>query len=113
MGISPAIVQHRIHIIDEAIPTCDAQHRLDPKIKEVVQKEILKLLNNGIIYPIFDSSWVNPIHVVPKKFGLTVITYGANKLIPTCTQMGWNVCTDYRKLNVTTRKDHFPLPFID
>ena len=77
-----------------------------------MRDEILKLLDNGIIYPISDSSWVCPIHVVPKKSGLTVVKNDSNELIPTRTQMGWRVCIDYRKLNAATRKDHFPLPFI-
>ena len=55
-GISPSIVQHRIHLEEEAKPTREAQRRLNPAMKEVVKKEILKLLDNGIIYPISDSS---------------------------------------------------------
>ena len=112
-GISPALVQHRIHLIDDAKPFRDAQRRLNPKMKDAVRDEILKLLDNGIIYPISDSSWVSPIHVVPKKSGLTVVKNDSNELIPTRTQIGWRVFIDYRKLNAATRKDHFPLPFID
>ena len=41
---------------------------------EVVQKEILKWLEAGVIYPIADSKWVSPINVVPKKGGTTVVT---------------------------------------
>ena len=82
-------------------------------MKEVVKKEILKLLDNRIIYPISDSSWVSPIHVVPKKSGVTVVKNEANELIPTRTQTGWRVCIYYRKLNTVIRKDHFFLPFID
>ena len=109
-GISPSIVQHRIHLIDDAKPTRDTQRRLNPIMKEAVRGEILKCLDNGIIYPISDSQWVSPIHVVPKKSGITVIQNEANELIPTRTQTGWRVCIDYRKLNAVTRKDHFPLP---
>ena len=36
-----------------------------------------------------------------------------NELIPIRIVTGWRVCIDYRKLNSTTRKDHYPLPFID
>ena len=82
-------------------------------MKEVVRKEVLKWLNAGFIYAILDSSWVNPVHVVPQKGGFTVIIIVENELIPTRTVTGWSVCIDYRKLNSATRKDHFPLPFID
>ena len=51
--------------------------------------------------------------MVPKKGGFTVIRNEKNELIPTRTVTGWRVCIDYRKLNIATRKDHFPLPFID
>ncbi|KAH9782166.1 hypothetical protein KPL71_008774 [Citrus sinensis] len=82
-------------------------------MKEVVRTEVLKLLDAGIIYPISDSSWVSPVQVVPKKSGVTVVTNADNELIPTRVTTGWRVCIDYRKLNSVTRKDHFPLPFID
>ncbi|KAK8511445.1 hypothetical protein V6N12_038048 [Hibiscus sabdariffa] len=80
---------------------------------DVVKKEIQKLLDTDIIYPISNSDWVSPIHVVPKKTGVTVIENPQGKLIPARVQNGWRVCIDYRKLNSLTRKDHFPLPFID
>jgi hypothetical protein len=76
-------------------------------------KEILKVLEAGIIYPISDSKWVSPTQVVPKKSGLTVVKNEKGYLIPQRVPMGWWVCIDYRKLNAMTRKDHFPLPFID
>ena len=82
-------------------------------MKEVVRKEVLKWLNAGFIYAISNSFWVSPVHLVPKKGGFTVIRNEKNELIPTRTVTGWRVCIDYRKLNTVTRKDHFPLPFID
>ncbi|CAN6677893.1 unnamed protein product [Malus baccata var. baccata] len=82
-------------------------------MKEVVRKEILKLLDVGVIYPISDSKWVSSIQVVPKKTGITVVKNEDNELVPTRQTTGWRVCTDYRKLNSSTRKDHFPSPFID
>ena len=51
--------------------------------------------------------------MVPKKVGFTVLKNEENELIPTRIMTGWRVCIDYRKLNTTTRKDHYPLPFID
>ncbi|GKA68666.1 putative nucleotidyltransferase, ribonuclease H [Tanacetum coccineum] len=78
-----------------------------------VKNEIVKLLNSRLIYPILHSPWVSPIHVVPKKGGMTVVLNDNNELIPSRTVTGWCVCIDYRKLNDAMRKDHFPLPFIN
>ncbi|GKE02693.1 reverse transcriptase domain-containing protein [Tanacetum coccineum] len=89
------------------------QRRVNPKIHEVIKKEVLKLLDAGLIYLISDSPWVSPVHCVPKKGGFTVVENEENELIPTRLVTGWRVCIDYRKLNDATRKDHFPLPFMD
>ncbi|XP_020203761.1 uncharacterized protein LOC109789258 [Cajanus cajan] len=94
-------------------PVAQPQRRLNPTMKEVVKKEVQKLLEAGMIYPISDSAWVSPVQVVPKKGGMTVIHNEKNELIPTRTVTGWRMCIDYRKLNKATRKDHFPLPFMD
>ncbi|WVZ84304.1 hypothetical protein U9M48_031351 [Paspalum notatum var. saurae] len=94
-------------------PTREPQRRLNNAMREVVKKEVLKLLHAGIIYPVQDSEWVSPIQVVPKKGGMTVVKNQNNELIPQRTVTGWRMCIDYRKLNTATRKDHFPLPFID
>ncbi|GJU41524.1 reverse transcriptase domain-containing protein [Tanacetum coccineum] len=82
-------------------------------MQEVVKKEIVKLLDTGIIYLIADSPWVSPIHCVIKKGGITVVTNENDELVPTRTVTGFRVCIDYRKLNEATAKDHFPLPFMD
>ncbi|KAJ9555511.1 hypothetical protein OSB04_010125 [Centaurea solstitialis] len=112
-GISPSFCTHRILLNDEHASSIEHQRRLNPNMKEVVQKEVLKLLKSGIIYPISDSPWVSPVQVVPKKGGMTVIKNDRGELISTRPVTGWRMCIDYRKLNLATRKDHFPLPFID
>nr|GEW32642.1 reverse transcriptase domain-containing protein [Tanacetum cinerariifolium] len=89
------------------------QRRVNPKIYEVIKKEVLKFLDAELIYPISDSPWVSPVHCVPKKGGFTVFKNKENELIPTRLVTGWRVCIDYQKLNDTTYKDHFPLPFMD
>nr|XP_016451768.1 PREDICTED: uncharacterized protein LOC107776393 [Nicotiana tabacum] len=94
-------------------PSVEQQRRLNPIMKEVVRKEVIKWLDVGIVFPISDSKWVSPVQCVPKKGGMTVVVNDNNDLIPTRTVTGWRICIDYRKLNNATRKDHFPLPFID
>ncbi|GJT85187.1 reverse transcriptase domain-containing protein [Tanacetum coccineum] len=76
---------------------------------------IERLLNNDPFQlpPMDLNPWVSPIHCVPKKGGITVIANEDNELIPTRLVTGWRVCIDYQKLNEATRKDHFPLPFMD
>ena len=112
-GISPSTCMHRILLEEGAKSSRQPQRRLNPPMMDVVKKEILKLLEVGVIYPISDSSWVSPVQVVPKKTGITVVKNQNDELVPTRVQNGWRVCIDYRKLNAVTRKDHFPLPFID
>ena len=82
-------------------------------MKEVVRKEILKLLEAGIIYPVADSQWVSPVHCVPKKGGITVVPNDKDELIPQRIITGYRMAIDFRKLNKATKKDHYPLPFID
>ena len=84
-GISPTVCMHKILMEDNQKPVVQPQRRLNPAMKEVVRKEVVKLLDSGMIYPISDSSWVSPVHVVPKKGGTTVILNEKNELIPTRT----------------------------
>nr|GFA26139.1 DNA-directed DNA polymerase [Tanacetum cinerariifolium] len=112
-GIDLEFCSHKILLEEDYSPKVQSQRRVNPKIHDVIKKEVEKLLDAGLIYPISDSPWVSPIHCVPKKGGMTVIKNDENELIPTRLVTGWRVCIDYRKLNEATRKDHFPLPFMD
>ncbi|GJW69332.1 reverse transcriptase domain-containing protein, partial [Tanacetum coccineum] len=103
----------KILMEDDYKPTVQHQRRVNPKIHDVIKKEVEKLLDAGLIYPISDSPWVSLVHCIPKKGGFTVVINDENELIPTRLVMGWRVCIDYRKLNEATRKDHFPLPYMD
>ncbi|GJR86206.1 reverse transcriptase domain-containing protein [Tanacetum coccineum] len=77
----------------------------DPKTHEVIKNEVIKLLNAGLIYAISVSPWVSPV--------MTIVENDYDELILTRLVTGWRVCIDYKKLNDATRKDHFPLPFMD
>nr|GFA49113.1 retrovirus-related Pol polyprotein from transposon 17.6 [Tanacetum cinerariifolium] len=112
-GIDPEFCSHKILLEEDYSPKVQSQRRVNPKIHDVIKKEVEKLLDAKLIYPISDSPWVSPIHCVPKKGGMNVIKNDENELVPTRLVIGWRVCIDYRKLNKATRKDHFPLPFMD
>ena len=87
-GISPLICTHRIHLEEDVKPSRQPERRLNPIMKDVVKKEVLKLLDVGVIYPIADSKWVSPTQVVPKKSGVTVVANENNELIPTRVTSG-------------------------
>nr|GEW04284.1 reverse transcriptase domain-containing protein [Tanacetum cinerariifolium] len=112
-GIDLDFCSHKILLEEDYSPKVQSQRRVNPKIHDAIKKEVEKLLDAGLIYPISDSPWVSSIHCVPKKGGMTVITNDENELVPTRLVTGWRVCIDYRKLNEATRKDHFLLPFMD
>ncbi|GJZ68650.1 reverse transcriptase domain-containing protein [Tanacetum coccineum] len=112
-GINPEFCSHKILMEEDYEPAVQHQRRVNPKIHDVIKKEVEKFLDAGLIYPISDSPLVSPVHCVPKKGGMTVVTNDENELVPTRLVTGWRVCIDYRKLNEATRKDHFPLPFMD
>ncbi|GKD60381.1 reverse transcriptase domain-containing protein, partial [Tanacetum coccineum] len=77
-------------------PAVQHQRRVNPKIHDVIKKEVEKLLDAGLICPISDSPWVSPIHCISKKGGFIVIENDENELIPTRLVTGWRVCIDYR-----------------
>nr|GEV23617.1 reverse transcriptase domain-containing protein [Tanacetum cinerariifolium] len=112
-GINPEFCTHKILIEEDFTPAVQHQRRVNPKIHDVIKQEVIKLLDAGLIYPISDSPWVSPVHCVPKKGGFTIVENKDNELILTRLVTGWRICIDYRKLNEATRKDHFPLPFMD
>ena len=66
----------------------------------MVKEDIDQLLEAEFIYPIVNSEWVSPIVVVPKKVGAD----GKVKI---------RICQDFQKLNASTKKDNFPIPFTD
>eukprot|EP00253_Pinus_taeda_P022334 PITA_22334 len=94
-GVHPSVCTHHIYIKEVCKPVRQPQRRMNPALKDIVKEELQKLLDAGFIYPIFDSEWVLPLVLVTKKNGK------------------WRICVDYRELNKATKKDHFPLPFID
>ncbi|MCO5611833.1 hypothetical protein L7F22_066092 [Adiantum nelumboides] len=89
------VIQHHIDLKPDAKPVAQKLRRLGVVQQEALLSEVNKLLNAGFIYPITNSEWVSPVVVTPKKNGK------------------WRVCVDYKPLNATTKRDHFPLPFQD
>jgi hypothetical protein len=87
--ISPSLCMHKINLKEDAKPVVDYQHRLHQKMKKVARKEVIKLKEAGIIYPIHDSKWVSHVHCVPKKGGTTVVPNNENELVSQCTVTGY------------------------
>jgi hypothetical protein len=112
-GLSPAFCTNRIPMEDQCKPVVDHHRRLTHAMREVVKRNVIKLLDARIIYPVPHSEWVSPVHCVLKKGGLTIVKNEKNELITKRTMTRWRMCIDYRKLNKATKKDHFPLPFIN
>ena len=102
-SISPTLCQHKINLEKDAKPVRDHQRWLIPKMKEVVRKEILKLLEAGIIYPVADSQWVSPVHCVSKKGGIIVVPNDKDKLIPQRIVTGYRMVINFRQLNKATK----------
>nr|GEY54096.1 reverse transcriptase domain-containing protein [Tanacetum cinerariifolium] len=108
-GIDPKFCSYKILFEDDYSPKVQSQRRVNPKIHNVIKKEVEKLLNAGLIYPISDSPWVSPVYCVLKKGGMTVITNDENELVPTRLVTGWRGCFDYQKLNKATRYFQIPI----
>jgi hypothetical protein len=94
-GISPALCTHRIPTDPNVLPSREPQCRLNNAMREVVKKEVLKLLRAGIMYHVPHSEWVSSVQVVPKKGGMTVVKNKKNKLISQRTVTRWQMCIDY------------------
>nr|GEU79182.1 reverse transcriptase domain-containing protein [Tanacetum cinerariifolium] len=94
-GINPKFCTHKILMEEDYKPAVQHQRRVNPKIHDVIKKEVEKLLDAGLIYPISDSPWVSPVYCVPKKGGFTVVDNEENELIPTCLVTGWREKTTF------------------
>ncbi|GKA20630.1 hypothetical protein Tco_0700619, partial [Tanacetum coccineum] len=101
-GIDPQFCTHKILMEDDFKSAVQHQRRVNLKIHEVIKKEVIKLLDAGLIYPIFDSPRVSPVHCVPKKGEMTINENEDNELTPTRLVMRWRVCIDYQKLDDAT-----------
>nr|GEV38876.1 reverse transcriptase domain-containing protein [Tanacetum cinerariifolium] len=88
-GINPKFCTHKILMKEDYKLAVQHQRRVNPKIHDVIKKEVEKLLDAGLIYPIFDNPWVSPVHCVPKKGGFIVVKNQENDLIPTRLVTGW------------------------
>ncbi|GJW59510.1 reverse transcriptase domain-containing protein, partial [Tanacetum coccineum] len=89
-GIDPQFCTHKILMEDDFKSAVQHQRRVNPKIHEVIKKEVVKLLDAGLIYPISDSPWVSPVHCVPKKGGMTIVTNEDNELISGLERLAGN-----------------------
>lgn len=94
-GISPAYCMHMIKLKEKFKLIVQPQRKSNPTMKEVVRKEVLKLLEACIIYPISDSSWESLVHVVLKKGGIIVVPNEKSELIRTRTVIKWCMCNEY------------------
>nr|GEZ88299.1 reverse transcriptase domain-containing protein [Tanacetum cinerariifolium] len=115
-GINLKFYTHKILMEEDYKPAVQHQRRVNPKIHDVIKKEVEKLLDAGLIYPLSDSPWVSLVHCVPKKCGFTVVKNEENELIPTRLVTGWRVCINYHKmlqrcedtnLSLNWEKSHF------
>jgi hypothetical protein len=103
-GISPALCTHHIPIDPNFTPSREPQRRLNNAMREVVKKEVLKLYQAGIIYPVPHSKWVSPVQVVPKKGGMTVVRNEKNELIPQPIVTEWRMCMTIKNSTRLQRK---------
>nr|GFB74183.1 reverse transcriptase domain-containing protein [Tanacetum cinerariifolium] len=111
-GINPKFCTHKILIEEDYKLVVQHQRRVNPKIHDVIKKEVKKLLDAGLIYPISDSPWVSPVHCVPKKGGFTVVKNEENELIPTRLVTGWRGTSTIVSSMVSLGISKFPLTLV-
>lgn len=99
-GIPAELGGHQNNLMIEAVSIWQCLYRLNPRYLLMVKEEIDALLEDGFIYPVHNSKWVSPIVVIHKKAGPE-------------EKVKIRVCQDFQKLNATTQKDYFPLPYTD
>nr|GEV55891.1 reverse transcriptase domain-containing protein [Tanacetum cinerariifolium] len=58
-GIDPRFCTHKILMEEDYKPAVQSQRWVNPKIHDVIKKEVIKLLDAEMIYPIFDSPWMD------------------------------------------------------
>ncbi|GJV46337.1 hypothetical protein Tco_1430873 [Tanacetum coccineum] len=105
-GICPSFYKLRIQLLEDKKPLVQKQRRLNPNMLEVIKKEIVKLLDTVIIYPIADSPWVSPIHYVPKKGSITVVTNKKDEHVPTRTVIEFDIKIKDKKGAENVAADH-------
>ena len=76
---------HKINLVEDVEPIVDTQKRVHPRLKDVVRREVIRLLESGVIYPISDSKWVNPVHSILKHGGITTIQNDKDEFLPSRT----------------------------
>ncbi|GJR10811.1 reverse transcriptase domain-containing protein [Tanacetum coccineum] len=104
-GINPEFCTHKILMEEDYTPAVQHQRRVNPKIHDVIKKEVEKLLNAGLILPYSRlGPWLKPGTRVPKKGGFTVVENEQNELIPTRLVTGWRVCIDVPKVRMKPRQ---------
>nr|GEW14619.1 reverse transcriptase domain-containing protein [Tanacetum cinerariifolium] len=111
-GINPKFCTHKILIEEDYKPAVQNHRRVNPKIQDVIKKEVEKLLDAGLIYPISDSPRVSPVHCVPKKGGFTVVANEENELIPTRLVTGWRGTSTIVSSMVSLGISKFPLTLV-
>ena len=84
-----------IELKEDSRPVFQKLRRINKEHLPVLKEELNKLLKAGLIFPVEHFDWANPVVIIPKHTG------------------GWRVCVDYKPLNVATKSNHYPLPFVD